>query len=248
MKLGIDFGTTRIVVASVDRGNYPLVPFETADGVFEWFPSLIAFRGSEFVYGWDAWNAQAEPEWTVLRSLKRYLEHAGPDTRVSIGGAIIPLTVLLDGMIGSLRQQLQAHFGKGEPLEVMLGVPANANSNQRFLSVDAFRRAGFSVLGLLNEPSAASIEFGHRQRAKGQILVYDLGGGTFDVSLVSVQGGTHTVLASEGISNLGGDDFDLVLAELAAGKDTLYSLTLSELFRLDEECRRQKEALHPNSR
>jgi len=114
--------------------------------------------------------------------------------------------------------------------------------------VDAFRRAGFPVLGLLNEPSAASIEFGHRQKATGRILVYDLGGGTFDVSLVSVEGGTHTVLASDGISNLGGDDFDLVLAELAAGKDVLYSLTLSEVFRLDEECRRQKEALHPNSR
>ena len=91
----------------------------------------------------------------------------------------------------------------------MLGVPANANSNQRFLTVEAFRRAGFSVLGLLNEPSAASIEFGHRQKTTGRILVYDLGGGTFDVSLVELDAGTHTVLASEGISTLGGDDFDL---------------------------------------
>ncbi len=68
----------------------------------------------------------------------------------------------------------------------MLGVPANANSNQRFLTVEAFRCAGFSVLGVLNEPSAASIEFGHRQRVAGRILVYDLGGGTFDVSLVEL--------------------------------------------------------------
>jgi molecular chaperone DnaK (HSP70) len=252
MKLGIDFGTTRVIVASVDRGNYPLVPFETPEGAYDWCPSLAAVRrnsnGAERRFGWDAWDVQTDPGWTVLRSLKRHLENAGPQTRLAVDGLEIPLTELLGGLTASLHQQLAARFGATEPLEAMLGVPANANSNQRFLTVDAFRRAGFSVLGLLNEPSAASIEFGHRQRAKGRILVYDLGGGTFDVSLVSLEGGTHTVLASEGISNLGGDDFDLVLAELAAGKDLLYSLMLSEVFRLDEECRRQKEALHPNSR
>src|SRR5207344_2452415 len=95
-----------------------------------------------------------------------------------------------------------------EALEVMLGVPANANSNQRFLTVEAFRLAGFSVLGVLNEPSAAAIEFGHRQHIVGRIVVYDLGGGTFDVSLVELGTGEHAVLASEGISTLGGDDFD----------------------------------------
>jgi molecular chaperone DnaK (HSP70) len=252
MKLGIDFGTTRIIVAVVDRGNYPLVPFETPEGTYDWFPSLAAVRrdsnGTERRFGWDAWEVQTDPGWTVLRSLKRHLEDAGPQSRLSVDGVEIPLTDLLGGLTAALHQELAARFGATAPLEAMLGVPANANSNQRFLTVDAFRRAGFSVLGLLNEPSAASIEFGHRQRATGRILVYDLGGGTFDVSLVSVEGGTHTVLASEGISNLGGDDFDLILAELAAGKDLLYSLTLSEVFRLDEECRRQKEALHPNSR
>ena len=130
----------------------------------------------------------------------------------------------------------------------MLGVPANANSNQRFLTVDGFRRAGFSVLGLLNEPSAASIEFGHRQSITGRILVYDLGGGTFDASLVELDARTHTVLATEGISTLGGDDFDRVLAELALGAEELAALDPAAAFRLEEECRRQKEALHPNSR
>jgi molecular chaperone DnaK (HSP70) len=252
MKLGIDFGTTRVIVAVVDRGNFPLVPFETHEGAYDWCPSLAAVRrnsnGAERRFGWDAWEVQTDPGWTVLRSLKRHLEDAGPHTRLAVDGVEIPLTELLCGLTASLHRGLSARFGAREPLEAMLGVPANANSNQRFLTVDAFRRAGFSVLGLLNEPSAASIEFGHRQRAAGRILVYDLGGGTFDVSLVSLEGGTHTVLASEGISNLGGDDFDLVLAELAAGKERLYSLTLNEVFRLDEECRRQKEALHPNSR
>ncbi len=275
MKFGIDFGTTRIIVAAVDRGNYPLVPFETSEGVFDWFPSLAAVRNpaqydpatdtpingssapaQQYRFGWDAWHVQGDPRWTVLRSLKRYLEDAGPHTRIAIGPPSgipaepreVPLTDLLLGLTTALRRELAARFGEDTPLEVMLGVPANANSNQRFLTVEAFRQAGFRVLGLLNEPSAAAIEFSHRQKAKGRILVYDLGGGTFDVSLVEVEGGTHTVLACEGISNLGGDDFDMVLAELAVGKPMLESLYIGELFRLDEECRRQKEALHANSR
>jgi molecular chaperone DnaK len=248
MKLGIDFGTTRIVVSAADRGNYPLVPFETAEGVFEWFPPLIAIKDDERRFGWDAYAMQGEPGWTIVRSLKRYLEDAGPETQLDVGGLLVPLSELMLGMVGALRQALLARFGESEPLEIMLGVPANANSNQRFLTVDAFRRAGFSVLGLLNEPSAASIEFGHRQRITGRILVYDLGGGTCDVSLVEIAEGTHTVLASEGISHLGGDDFDLVLAEMAIGEEALSKLNMAEIFRLDEECRRQKEALHPNSR
>ncbi len=246
MKLGIDFGTTRIVVAAADRGNYPLVPFESPDGVYEWFPPLVAIRGSERRYGWDAravqgGHAQGEPGWVVLRSLKRYLEDAGPETRLEVGSETIPLVDLLQGVVGAKKAD--------EPLEIMLGVPANANSNQRFLTVDAFRRAGFVVLGLLNEPSAASIEYGHKQReAKGRILIYDLGGGTFDVSLVEKDEKTHTVIASEGISTLGGDDFDRILAEMAVGGEALRWMNDAELFRLEEECRRQKESLHPNSR
>lgn len=248
MKLGIDFGTTRIVVAAADRGNYPLVPFETADGTFDWFPPLVAMRGSERRFGWEAWSLQADAGWTVIRSLKRCLEHAGPETLLNGPEGPVPLADLMLGLVAALRNALAARFGETEPLEIMLGVPANANSNQRFLTVEAFRRAGFSVLGLLNEPSAASIEFGHRQKTSGRILVYDLGGGTFDVSLVELDARTHTVVACEGISTLGGDDFDLILAEMAAGPHGLGSLELGELFRLDEECRRQKEALHPNSR
>ena len=248
MKLGIDFGTTRIVVAAADRGNYPLVPFESADSTFEWFPPLVALRGSERLYGWDAWHAQADPSWTVIRSLKRYLEDAGPETLLEAGGDAVPLAELMHGLLSELHKQLTAHFGDGEPLEIMLGVPANANSNQRFLTVDEFRRAGFTVLGLLNEPSAASIEFGHRQSIKGRILVYDLGGGTFDASLVELDARTHTVLATEGISTIGGDDFDRVLAELVLGAEDLAKLDPAASFRLEEECRRQKEALHPNSR
>src|SRR6266852_2143041 len=248
MKLGIDFGTTRIVVASADRGNYPLVPFETSEGTFDWFPPFVALRGNECRFGWDAWNTQGEAGWTVIRSLKRYLEDAGPQAIFEADGVAVPASELMLGLVAPLRQALQARFGTAEPLEAMLGVPANANSNQRFLTVEAFRRGGFSVLGLLNEPSAASIEFAHSQKLKGRLLVYDLGGGTFDASLVDLDETTHAVVASEGIPTLGGDDFDHLLAELVVGEGALLALSAGELFRLFEECRRQKEALHPNTR
>ena len=76
----------------------------------------------------------------------------------------VPVAELLLGMVANLKASLSERFGASEPLAVMLGVPANANSNQRFMTIDAFRRAGFNVMGLFNEPSAASIEFGHRNR------------------------------------------------------------------------------------
>jgi molecular chaperone DnaK (HSP70) len=263
MRLGIDFGTTRIIVARVDRGNYPVVSFTAPDGVDrEWFPPLVAVKDAARVYGWEAWAAQEQPGWTVVRSLKRSLEGAGPETLVQLGEHTVPMLQLLIELCCSLRINLLEHSNlptTTSPLDVMLGIPANANSNQRFLTGEAFRQAGFQVLGLLNEPSAASIEFSHRDRAIRQkkaqnpILVYDLGGGTFDASLVSLDTAAEGVIASEGIGTLGGDDFDEILGELAleaAGISTedRDSLTQAEMFHLHEECRAQKESLHPNTR
>jgi molecular chaperone DnaK (HSP70) len=258
MRLGIDFGTTRIVVAAVDRGNYPVIAFEDPEGAArEWFPPLIATRRGARMYGWDAWAVQGEPDWTVIRSLKRNLEDAGPLTSVQVADTSVPMLQLLEELAAALKTALLEKSSlpskdRGS-LEVMLGVPANANSNQRFLTVEPFRRAGFEVAGLLNEPSAASIEYGHRSRTledAEQVLVYDLGGGTFDASLVRIEGRSHTVVASEGVPSVGGDDFDIVLAELALSADGLEmgDLTQGEIFRLYEECRARKEALHPNTR
>jgi molecular chaperone DnaK (HSP70) len=244
VRLGIDFGTTRTVVAAVDRGNYPLLSFENPDGAHvDWFPSLVAVRGGERLYGWQAWAYQQDPDWTILRSLKRVLQDAGPNTILELADQHVPLIQVLREMAAALRALLPQ-----EKLEVMLGVPANANSNQRFLTVDAFRSAGCDVIGLLNEPSAASIEFGHKTKINGVILVYDLGGGTFDASLVEVGERTHRPLATESIATLGGDDFDEILAEMATTSDERNSLSQSEHFRLLEECRLRKEALSPNTR
>lgn len=255
MRLGIDFGTTRVVVAACDRGNYPVVTFEGPDGgVYDWFPPLVAVQGGTRRYGWQAWSLQEDPRATVVRSLKRFLGEAGPQTPVAIGGLETPLATLLAELAGALRKALTEASNlpgkRGEGFEVMLGVPAGANANQRFLTVDAFAAAGFTVLGLLNEPSAASIEYGHshREAARGRehILIYDLGGGTFDASLVEMDERSHAVVASEGIPTLGGDDFDGLLAELVMPDQE--ELSQGEMFRLLEECRMRKEGLAANSK
>jgi molecular chaperone DnaK (HSP70) len=261
MRLGIDFGTTRIVVAWEDRGNYPVVSFECPDGASrDWAPPLIAVQNGKRLYGWEAWLAQGAPGTTAVRSVKRILADCGPATLVTLGEQRVTVAQLLEEMFGALRRELLERSSltvkPGEPLEAMLGVPANANSNQRFLTAEGFRSAGFEVLGLLNEPSAASIEYAHRLGEGGSapeaILVYDLGGGTFDVSLVQREERTHHVAATESIPSLGGDDFDEVLAELAMEAAGLgeerNGLTAAEEFVLMEECRERKEALHPNTR
>jgi molecular chaperone DnaK (HSP70) len=270
MKIGIDFGTTRIVVAASDRGNFPVVSFETPEGeVRDWFPPAVAVRGDQRLFGWEAVARQDDPAWSVARSLKRALRGAGPHSRIEIGGQRLPLKLLLEETMSALRAELRqrSNLGAaaGEPLEAMLGVPANANSNQRFLTEEAARVAGFEVLGLLNEPTAAALEFAHRnsQERKGRnngLAVYDLGGGTFDVSLVAVGESEHTVLATDGIPNLGGEDFDAILGELAmelAGRSfasgpvaslSFASLDRQQSSRLLEECREKKESLNPNTR
>jgi molecular chaperone DnaK (HSP70) len=264
MKLGIDFGTTRIVAAAVDRGNYPVIQFERNDDATEdWYPPLIAVRGEQRAYGWEAFSLQADREWTIIRSIKKLLGESGPHTRIEVGGHDWPLHQLLEELTADFKESLLSRSNapgkRGEPIDIFLGVPANANSNQRFLTAEAFRASGFEVLGLLNEPSAASIEFSHRHRGtlaakeSSLLLVYDLGGGTFDVSLVHLEGHTHTVLGSEGLATLGGDDFDDALAEMALdaaaiGPEVRDQMTQSELFRLEQECREKKEAINPNSR
>jgi molecular chaperone DnaK (HSP70) len=264
MKIGIDFGTTRTVVAAVDRGNYPVVTFEGPDGeARDWFPPLVAVRGRERRYGFDAWKAQEDGGWTVVRSVKHLLANSGLSTRIAAGGQTLPIMLVLRELAGALhaaiRERSSLHVRPDEPLDTMLGVPANAHSNQRFLTAEAFRAAGFRVAGLLNEPSAASVELGHGSRLAGDaelrraMLVYDFGGGTFDASLVELDDQVHTVRASEGISSLGGDDFDEVLAELAleaAGipEDERDGLSQAAWFSLHETCRQHKEALHPNAR
>lgn len=260
MRLGIDFGTTRTVVAAADRGNYPVISFHSETGdTRQWYPSLVGGKGEELVFALDAEEHLGEPGWHFLRSLKRRLGDAAPDMPVQVGEATLPALDLLTRYLSALRRDLSARSNLSvtpkQALEALIGVPANANSNQRFLTMEGFRRAGFKVLGMINEPSAAGIEFAHQNASndwtarKEYLIVYDLGGGTFDASVIGRRDRYHEIVTDEGISELGGDDFDAILTDLvihSASSGPMYSS--EEWFHLLEDCRQQKESLHPNTR
>ncbi|MBM4357722.1 MAG: Hsp70 family protein, partial [Deltaproteobacteria bacterium] len=225
MRLGIDLGTTRTLVAASDRGNYPLLSFTGPEGdVHEHVPTMSAEVDGRLVHGLLAEQAAlgGAPH---LRSWKRLLGRHGPDHRVSIGAVTCSLLELATGFLEALRGSIRfasnaPHRDGDEAIEVVVSVPANAHSGQRWATLEAYRRAGFDVCRMLNEPSAAGIEFAHRHanainRRREQVAVYDLGGGTFDAALVTLSGGRHDVVATAGAHELGGDDFDLALAELA---------------------------------
>ncbi|HSC89792.1 MAG TPA: Hsp70 family protein, partial [Polyangiaceae bacterium] len=144
----------------------------------------------------------------------------------------------------------------GEPLEAMVAVPANASTRQRYLTMEAFQRAGFTVLGLINEPTAGAIEFARHtlsalsaRSPKRYVVVYDLGGGTFDAAAVSLVDRRFDLLESRGISKLGGNDFDEIIArmaiEAAGGGPRPGSRDYEHLL---ERCRVAKEGLGTSSR
>jgi molecular chaperone DnaK len=254
MRVGIDFGTTHTVAAVVDRGNYPVVSF---DGFDAW-PSMIAANDAgELRFGLDAASVRHDPGWSVLRSFKRLLGDAGPRTTVDLAGRCYPLSDLFTGFLTQLKSDLQtrsnAELAPGERVEAAVSVPANASSAQRFLTLDAFTQAGFEVIALLNEPSAAGFEYAHRYRStitakREYVLVYDLGGGTFDASLLKMTGRLNEVVISEGIQRLGGDDFDETILKLVRKGARLRKLDTSTRDLLLEECAVRKEAVGPNTR
>ncbi len=254
MRVGIDFGTTHTVAAVVDRGNYPVVSF---DGVDTW-PSLIAAdNAGELRFGLDAAAVRHDPAWSVLRSFKRLLSDAGPRTTVDLAGRSYLLADLFTGFLAQFRSDLQTRSNielpAGERVEAAISVPANASSAQRFLTLDAFTQAGFEVIALLNEPSAAGFEYAHRYRStitakREYVLVYDLGGGTFDASLLKMTGRLNEVVVSEGIQRLGGDDFDETILKLVRKAARLGKLDDSTRGLLLEECAVRKEAVSPNTR
>src|SRR5271163_113260 len=254
MKVGIDFRTTHTVAAVVDRRNSPVVSF---DGIDAW-PSLVAANAAgELRFGVDAAAVRHEPGWSVLRSIKRLLNTAGPRTEVNLAGRDYPLAELLTGFLarlnGDLRHRSNACLDPDETIEAAISVPANASSAQRFLTLDAFVAAGFQVVALLNEPSAAGLEYAHRYRStitakREYVLVYDLGGGTFDASLLKMTGRLNEVVVSEGIQRLGGDDFDETILELVRKGARLRQLDAGTRDLLLEECAVRKEAVGPNTR
>jgi molecular chaperone DnaK (HSP70) len=264
MGLGIDFGTTRTVVAYSDRKNYPVASFETESGdAIEWFPSLVAERDGELRFGIEALAVIGDPTFAQVRSFKRLL--AGSDAEVSrtitIGSVRVSVSELVTGFARALaralreRSNLPKSLRKQASWETVIASPATAFCTQRFVTLDAFRAAGFGVRAMLNEPSAAGFEYSHRHARtlsskRENVVVYDLGGGTFDASLVRMSGTRHEVLRTGGIAELGGDDFDRVLANLVLAKRGLTGDELPALTRLALilQCTDVKERLGPSTR
>ncbi|MFZ2624641.1 MAG: Hsp70 family protein [Propionibacterium sp.] len=262
MHLGVDFGTTRTVVAFADRGNYPVVSFfDHLGDSLDHFPSVAAVRPDGSLDFGPA--ALDERPGVRLRSFKRAL--AAPDVSadavIEEQGVRVRLMDVLVGFLSALRTALTEESTISEMLaddqleSVVVAVPAHATSAQRVMTLEAFQRAGFPVVAMMNEPSAAGFEYTHRQERtvtahRTRIIVYDLGGGTFDASLVEVREHAHEVLDSVGINRLGGDDFDEVLVDqaLAAAGVTKDRLAPDELANLREQARQAKETLSPQTR
>jgi len=249
MRLGIDFGTTRTVVAAVQDGRHPIVAFDE-DGEFrEHVPGVAALRRGELLVGWAAARALGDGSAEhAIRSVKRVIGQLAPEAAVPGLPGITALD-LVTAFLADLKVQLEAHSNlelePGEPLEVMVAVPANSASRQRWLTLEAFRRAGFAPIGLLNEPTAAAVDFAHRHLELGKkspkryVVVYDLGGGTFDTSAVSLEGRRFDLIASEGLAQLGGDDFDELILDAAGVAPTAATL---------ERAREAKESLRSTTR
>ncbi|ANE05383.1 Hsp70 family protein [Corynebacterium crudilactis] len=260
MRFGLDLGTTRTIAAAVDRGNYPIVTVEDSLGdAHDFIPSVVALKADKIVAGWDAIEVGTDHS-SFVRSFKRLLSEPNVTeaTPVSLGEHTRPLGAVLaafaENVVSALRS-FQASLGDTSEIELVIGVPANAHSAQRLLTMSAFSSTGITVVGLVNEPSAAAFEYTHRHaktlNSKRQaIVVYDLGGGTFDASLIRIDGTHHEVVSSIGISRLGGDDFDELLLQCAlkvVGRehDAFGKRAKNTLL---DECRNAKEALVPQSR
>ena len=271
-RLGVDFGTTNTVVVCSDRGRYPVVPHavETAIGrvVNDVFPSVIAYEQDtgRFLSGWDAERVLAQPRaeerYGAIRSVKRLLRDYGGGGRFAhdLHTPGLDIAEVLRGFVEALRESVERSglFEAAEPLETVLTWPANANGAQRYITRQCFKAAGFDVIGTLNEPTAAAIEFADRvvhgnrpaaRKLSAAVAIFDFGGGTFDCSVVKIAGREFTVVDASGIEELGGDDLDAELAGLFAERMRVQLDGLSRLQRerLLRHARQQKESIASGS-
>ncbi|MDN3717092.1 Fe-S protein assembly chaperone HscA [Vibrio breoganii] len=237
---GIDLGTTNSLVASVRSGQAsPLLDSEGRAIL----PSAVHYKSDGFNVGYSALDAaESDPQNTVI-SVKRLLGRSVEDIKQrypklpytllnSDNGLPIlqttlgnknPVEVSAD-ILRALGQRAESTLG-GELTGVVITVPAYFDDAQRAGTKDAAKLAGLNVLRLLNEPTAAAIAYGLDSGQEGVIAVYDLGGGTFDISILRLSKGVFEVLSTGGDSALGGDDFDHLLAEHIQKEMGLESLT-----------------------
>ena len=202
--IGIDLGTTNSCVSVIEGGEATVIV--NTDG-FRTTPSVVAFRNGEIIVGENA-RRQAATNLDTVFSIKR---HMGSDYKVHINSTNKDYTPQeISAMIlQNLKATAEAYLGS-PVTEAVITVPAYFNDAQRQATKDAGKIAGLEVKRIINEPTAAALAYGiDKNNDKEQtILVYDLGGGTFDVSVLSLADGTYEVLSTAGNNKLGGDDFD----------------------------------------
>jgi molecular chaperone DnaK len=223
--IGIDLGTSNSVVAVVKNGQPRVIPNEWGENVT---PSIVHFGDEETLVGSKAKKRLLlEPERTLYsfkRLMGRYffsgevkkarevlpytlVEGPNRDTRVEAGGKIYPVPEISAHVLKEMKRVAEAHIGESVTKAVVT-VPAHFNDNQRQATKDAGRIAGLDVIKIINEPTAAALAYGYGESMRKRIAVYDLGGGTFDVTVLDIDEDVYEVRSTAGDTYLGGDDFD----------------------------------------
>jgi len=225
---GIDLGTTNSLVATVRSGQAETLPDRQGRYLL---PSVVNYQASGLTVGYDARQNAAQDPVNTISSVKRMMGRSLADIEAryphlpyqlqasenglpmiqTTGGLLNPIRVSADILKALAERATEALAGELDG--VVITVPAYFDDAQRQGTKDAARLAGLHVLRLLNEPTAAAIAYGLDSGQEGVIAVYDLGGGTFDISVLRLSRGVFEVLATGGDSALGGDDFDHLLAD-----------------------------------
>ncbi len=200
--IGIDLGTTNSCAATVEGGRPAIVP--NAEGE-RTTPSVVAFSkdGERLVGAIAARQAAVNPDRTIA-SVKRRM---GSDWRAAIDGKAFTPQELSAMILRKLRRDAEAFLGQ-DVTQAVITVPAYFDDAQRQATKDAGKIAGLDVLRIINEPTAAALAYGLDNGTPQKVMVYDRGGGTFDVSIIEIGDGVIEVLATSGDNHLGGDDFD----------------------------------------
>ncbi|MBX8530870.1 Fe-S protein assembly chaperone HscA [Pseudomonas cichorii] len=227
LAVGIDLGTTNSLVAALRSGLSE--PLADADGQII-LPSAVRYHADRVEVGLSAKAAASVDPFNTVLSVKRLMGRGLSDVKQlgeqlpyrfvegeshmpfidTVQGPKSPVEVSAD-ILKVLRQRAEATLG-GDLVGAVITVPAYFDDAQRQATKDAARLAGLNVLRLLNEPTAAAVAYGLDQKAEGVVAIYDLGGGTFDISILRLTGGVFEVLATGGDTALGGDDFDHAIA------------------------------------
>ena len=203
--IGIDLGTTNSCVAVMEGGEPKVIPNPEGNRTT---PSVVAFKNEERQVG-EVAKRQAITNPNTIMSVKR---HMGTDYKVEVEGKDYTPQEISAIILQNLKASAEAYLGE-TVTKAVITVPAYFNDAERQATKDAGRIAGLEVERIINEPTAAARLRFRKTRRRTKILVYDLGGGTFDVSILELADGTFEVISTAGDNRLGGDDFDQVIID-----------------------------------